>query len=79
VGIEVSGLDLSSFSKVMRGGNQSGPEIVIAGDPCNSILLQKVSAAPPFGSRMPSDGPPYLTPTERQLISDWILEGARDN
>jgi hypothetical protein len=41
--------------------------------------VQKTSNAPPTGNRMPSDGPPYLTPSERQLLSDWIAEGAHDN
>ncbi len=79
-GIEVSGLDLSTYAKTRQGGNTSGKsKIVVPGDPCSSVLLQKVSSAPPFGARMPSDGPPYLTPVERQLLSDWIFEGARDN
>ena len=32
-----------------------------------------------FGARMPLDGPPYLSLTDLQLISDWIVEGAHDN
>ena len=27
---------------------------------------------------MPSSGPPYLSPSERALIADWIAEGAHD-
>jgi len=38
-----------------------------------------MSSAPPFGSRMPSNGPPYFSPGERALIADWIAEGANDN
>lgn len=79
VGIEVSGFNLSNYEKLMRGGNQSGRDIVVPGDPCASILVQKVSSAPPFGARMPSSGPPYMSPAERLLLSDWIAEGARDN
>lgn len=79
VGIQLSGLDLSSYASLRRGGTTSLEEIVVPGDPCSSILVQKLSPAPPFGARMPSSGPPYLTPSERALIADWIAEGAHDN
>jgi hypothetical protein len=78
-GIEATGLELSSYRTLMRGGRMSADTIVIPGDPCASLVVQKVSNAPPTGNRMPSDGPPYLTPSERQLLSDWIAEGANDN
>jgi hypothetical protein len=78
-GLQLTGLDLSSYKTLRRGGNQSGANVVIAHDPCNSLIVQKVSSGPPFGARMPSDGPPYLTPIEQTLISDWIAEGAIDN
>jgi hypothetical protein len=38
--------------------------------------VQKISAAPPFGARMPLDGPPFLSASQIQVISDWIAEGA---
>jgi hypothetical protein len=79
VGIDLAGFDMSTYALVMRGGNESGEQIVVPGDPCSSILVQKVSSAPPFGSRMPSSGPPYWSPKDRDLLSDWIAEGARDN
>ncbi len=78
-GLEATGLNLSSYANLMRGGTASRDSVVIAGDPCASLIVQKISDAPPAGQRMPSDGPPYLTPPERQLISDWITEGAHDN
>jgi hypothetical protein len=78
-GLELTGLDLSSYAGLMSGGDNSREMIVVPGDPCASIVLQKVSSAPPFGVRMPSNGPPYLTPREQQLIADWIAEGAHDN
>ena len=76
---QLSGLSLGSYAALRDGGFNSGPEIVIAGQPCASILYQKVSDAPPFGSRMPLSGPPFLTADELQLIHDWIAEGAADN
>jgi hypothetical protein len=78
-GFEATGLNLTTYSGLMHGGNASRDTVVIAGDPCSSLIVQKTSDAPPTGSRMPSDGPPYLTPSERQLLNDWITEGARDN
>jgi hypothetical protein len=79
IGLEQSKLDLSSYAGVMSGGQNSSDDHVVPGDPCASILVQKVSSAPPFGARMPSNGPPYLSLAERQLLHDWIAEGAREN
>jgi hypothetical protein len=78
-GLDATGLALDSYKDLIRGGNTSHSTIVIPGDPCSSLIVQKVGNAPPSGSRMPSDGPPYLTPTEIALLSDWIAEGAHDN
>jgi hypothetical protein len=79
IGLEQSGLDLSSYEGVMSGGQNSSDDHVVPGDPCASVLVQKVSSAPPFGARMPSNGPPYLSLEERRLLHDWVAEGANDN
>jgi hypothetical protein len=76
---QLSGLSLSSYASLREGGINSGSQVVIAGEPCASILYQKLSDAPPFGSRMPLTGPPFLTPDELALIHDWIAEGAANN
>jgi hypothetical protein len=78
-GIDATGLVLDSYATLMRGGTNSHDTIVVEGNPCASLIVQKVSTAPPTGARMPSDGPPYLTPPEIDLLSDWITEGAHDN
>lgn len=78
-GIELGGLDLGSVASLRRGGHHTGPDIIIPGDPCRSLLLHKLSATPPFGARMPLDGPAYLTTEELALVHDWIAEGAEDN
>ena len=57
----------------------TGRKIVVPGDPCRSIILHKLSATPPFGARMPLDGPAYLSTEELLLVHDWIAEGAEDN
>ena len=79
VGTQISGLNLSSLSTLRRGGLNSGAKVIIAGEPCSSIMYQKLSDAPPFGSRMPLNGPPYWNSDELQLLHDWIAEGANDN
>ena len=50
-----SAIDSTAFSvgarrEVLRGGNKSSDKAVIAGDACNSVLVQKVGDAPPFGA-----------------------------
>lgn len=78
-GIDQSGLSLLNYATLMRGGNSSQSTIVVPGDPCASVIVQKVSSAPPFGARMPPGGPPFMTPEEIGLLRDWIAEGAHDN
>jgi len=77
-GFDRSGLDLSTYGSLRAGGTRSVGTIVVDGQPCASVLWQKVGPAPPFGARMPKDDLP-LSDTERALIHDWIAEGALDN
>ena len=79
IGLEETGLDLSRYEGLRQGGKNSLGGVVVPGAPCESVLWQKISAGPPFGARMPFNGPPFLDAPTRQLISDWIAEGARDN
>lgn len=78
-GVRDSGFDMTTYQTLRLGGARSRASIVIAGDPCASVLVQKLGAAPPFGARMPRNGPPYLGAADLALITDWIVEGARDN
>lgn len=78
-GIQVGGLDLSSYALLRAGGTVRDTRDVIPGQPCASGLVQKVSPLPPFGARMPLDGPPFMTEQQIQLFHDWIAEGAREN
>lgn len=79
IGLEQTGLNLSTYAGLRAGGNNSLNGVIVEGQPCDSILWQKINPGPPFGSRMPFDGPPFLGDVERRLIADWIAEGARDN
>lgn len=74
-----SGFNLGTYDRLRRGGLNSGTSVVVPGQPCDSILVQKLGLAPPFGSRMPYNGPPYFAPEELQVIRDWIAEGALNN
>lgn len=74
-----SGFSVGSYDLLRRGGNQSGTKIIVAGDPCESILPQKLGVAPPFGARMPYSGPPFYNAAELTLVRDWIAEGAQNN
>jgi hypothetical protein len=74
-----SGFTVGSYDAILRGGTVSGSDIVIPGEPCESVLYQKLSATPPFGSRMPYNGPPFFTASELAMFRDWIAEGALDN
>jgi hypothetical protein len=79
IGLQESGLELTSYASLRRGGARSGAAIVIPGRPCESILWQKLSAGPPFGARMPFAGPPFVSDEARLRIADWIAEGALEN
>jgi hypothetical protein len=74
-----SGFSIGSYESLRRGGINSGTKIIVPGDPCASILPQKLGVAPPFGARMPYSGPPFYSAAELTLVRDWIAEGAQNN
>jgi hypothetical protein len=74
-----SGFNVTSYESLRRGGQVSSEHIIVAGQPCNSVLYQKLMPAPPFGSRMPYNGPPFFSVDDRALLRDWIAEGALNN
>lgn len=77
-GFRRSGLDLTGYDATFRGGINSQRTIVVLGQPCRSVLYEKVTEGFSFGKRMPSNGPPYLSDEDMRLLHDWIAEGARD-
>ena len=62
----------------MRGGDRAGRHDVVPGDPCASIVLQKVSARR-RSARACRRRAAVPEPREQPLLSDWIAEGAHDN
>jgi len=78
-GVQQSGFNIGSYAQLRSGGQHSGTNIVVEGQPCSSIIVLKIDTSPPFGRRMPYNGPPYLSTGDIQLVRDWIAEGAHDN
>lgn len=78
-GHQLGGFNIASLETIRQGGLNTGAQVILPGDPCASLLVHKLSEAPPVGARMPLDGPPYLSVEERQLVHDWIAEGADDD
>lgn len=65
------GLDMNTY-ELLLAGSQNGP-VIIAGEANDSLLVQKITAG-----KMPKRGP-KLTPTQIQIITDWINAGALNN
>ena len=68
----MGGWDGSSYQAVMTTGNNA--PVVIAGDPENSLLAQKLLGTHSEGAIMPPAG--KLPDAEIQVILDWIAAGA---
>lgn len=75
-GLEIGGLDLSTLGSLRMGGVSSKRNIVIAGDPDNSAIVQKLEGIYPRGARMPKDRTPW-SDSEIALVRRWIAEGAK--
>lgn len=79
------GLNLKSGSSFaglvgVASGQQAGAVRVIAGNANGSYLIQKIEgAAGIVGSRMPRNGPPFLTDAQNKFIRDWITAGSLNN
>jgi hypothetical protein len=77
-GILEANLTIDNYATLRQGGDRTGGSIIVPGNACDSIMLQKLSETPPFGNRMPNMGP-YLSAAERTILADWIIEGAKNN
>jgi hypothetical protein len=65
------GLSVITYTDLMK-GSENGP-VVVPGDSENSLLVELVAS-----QEMPKRGP-KLTPSEVQLLIDWVNQGALDN
>ena len=75
-GYKASALDLSTYAGVMK-GTKYGP-MVVPGEPENSNLMWLLDWRAGPQLRMPH-GKKQLPVGERDLIRDWIRQGAKDN
>ena len=67
-----------SWNEIRNGQGNHGP-VVVPGDASSSNLFLKTTLNPPFGTRMPNDGPPFLSLEAQTAFRDWINQGALDN
>jgi hypothetical protein len=74
--LDATGLDMATLGAIRRGGSTTRGNIIVPGKPCESALVQKLLGDYPIGVQMPKDGPPYWSPSQIQLVKDWIAEGA---
>lgn len=74
IGGTANGLSLSNYTSLMQGGNSGA--VVIAGNPDNSIIVGRLEGT--ITPQMPFGRDP-LSPSQIQLIRDWITEGAHNN
>ncbi|MFN0251962.1 MAG: hypothetical protein ACKV2T_34115 [Kofleriaceae bacterium] len=68
-------LRLDSYDHVLEGSVRRNE--VTACNPAASLLVNKISATPSVGKRMPFDGPPYLSATQEAMVAQWIANGAQ--
>jgi hypothetical protein len=74
-GFLATGLDLTKLQLIRKGGNNA-PDVIVAGKPCESLIVKKISGTAPTGARMPKGGP-FWDADKIQLMHDWIAEGAQ--
>lgn len=72
-----SQLYLESYESLMKGGKHG--LAIKAGNSKESLLMQKMSAEPPFGKVMPPPRKRTPTPEQVELIRAWIDQGAKKN
>ena len=58
----------------MKGGKDG--QVIVAGKPDKSLLLQRVTLPPDHKQFMPAEGKPPLQPEEIAWIRAWIQQGA---
>ena len=68
------GLRLDSYEHLMKGGEAGA--VIVAGNPGNSILFERVTMAPDHKGFMPAEGRPALRAEEINWLRAWIQQGA---
>jgi mono/diheme cytochrome c family protein/uncharacterized membrane protein len=68
------GLRMDSYEALMQGGKDG--QVIIAGSPEKSLLIQRVTLPSGHKQFMPAEGRPPLRPEEIASIEAWIQQGA---
>lgn len=68
------GLIMSDIQKMLAGGKSGA--MWVAGDPDNSLIIERLLLDPEDRKHMPPKGKPQLTLEEIQLLHHWIAAGA---
>ena len=71
-----NGFNVATYTSLRSGGQNSGANIVIAGDTVNSILIKRLKGT--GVNRMPAGGP-FFADTTITKIGIWIMQGAKNN
>ena len=71
---------LTSYSTFVSVPSFINPPVLIVkpGDPGNSVLYNRIENTGVYGELMPQGGP-QMPKSDRDLIRDWILQGALNN
>lgn len=75
-GYEKTGLDLSTYSGLMK-GTKHGP-IVVPGEPLVSNFNVLIEGRAAQSIRMPHNQRPLLK-AQQDILHDWVKQGAKDN
>ncbi len=67
-------LVMTDIPHLLKGG-KTGP-LWVAGDPGNSLMIQRISLPADAKKHMPPSGKPQLTPEESEALYQWIKAGA---
>lgn len=76
-GFEASGLDMSSYHRLMK-GTHHGP-VVVPGDAFMSNLMVLIEGRATGGLKMPHDDQGKPSSKQRSILRRWILDGALKN
>lgn len=68
-------LRLDTYDHVLEGSVRRNE--IAACNPSGSLIVNKISATPSIGKRMPFDGPPYLSSSQQAMVTQWVQNGAQ--
>ena len=72
-----SQLFMDTYESLMKGGKHG--KAIVPGNSKESLFMQKMSDAPPFGKSMPPPRKPRPTDEQIALLRAWIDQGAGKN